>query len=125
MLTQLRLAGKLEQAAGIVFGECVDCTPSEYKPFVAAGFSLGEALDNLLGGLKTPVLSGLTFGHTANQLTFPFGVTATLDADAGILEISESGVTPWQFYSDLYLITSTSARVTRPPDIIFSRTGRA
>ncbi len=94
MLTQLRLAGKLEQAAGIVFGECVDCTPSEYKPFVAAGFSLGEALDNLLGGLKIPVLSGLTFGHTADQLTFPFGVTATLDADAGILEISESGVTP-------------------------------
>ena len=27
MLTQLRLAGKLASAAGIVFGECQDCRP--------------------------------------------------------------------------------------------------
>ena len=29
MLTQLRLAGKLQQAAGIIIGECADCTPSD------------------------------------------------------------------------------------------------
>src|SRR5499427_3037350 len=32
MLTQLRLAGKLDSAAGIVFGECKDCRPRDYKP---------------------------------------------------------------------------------------------
>src|SRR5947208_7789932 len=32
MLTQLRLAGKLDAAAGIVFGECNACRPSDYKP---------------------------------------------------------------------------------------------
>jgi muramoyltetrapeptide carboxypeptidase len=92
MLTQLRLAGKLEQAAGIVFGECVDCGPRDFKPFVAAGFSLGEVLDAILGTLKIPVLFGLTFGHTADQLTLPFGIAATLDAAAGTLEIKEAGV---------------------------------
>lgn len=92
MLTQLRLAGKFEQAAGVIFGDCEACTPSEYKPFVAAGFSLGEVLDAILGNLKVPVLSGLTVGHVDNQLTLPLGVTATLDADAGSLEIKEAGV---------------------------------
>jgi len=92
MLTQLRLAGKFDQAAGIVFGECVDCGPKDYKPFVAAGFSLGEVLDAILSDLKIPVLFGLTFGHTADQLTLPIGVSAAVDADAGTLEITEAGV---------------------------------
>jgi muramoyltetrapeptide carboxypeptidase len=42
--------------------------------------------------LKIPVLFGLTFGHTADQLTLPFGIAATLDAAAGTLEIKEAGV---------------------------------
>ena len=92
MLTQLRLAGKLDQAAGIIFGDCVGCTPNDYKPFVAAGFSLGEVLDSILGSVKVPVLSGLTIGHVEDQLTLPMGVMATLDAEAGTLEIKESGV---------------------------------
>ena len=92
MLTQLRLAGKLQQAAGIVFGECADCGAGDYKPFVAAGFSLGETVDAILGDLKIPVLAGLTIGHTDDQLTLPLGVMATLDAEAGTLEIKESAL---------------------------------
>ena len=92
MLTQLRLAGKLDQAAGIIFGDCVGCAPNDYKPFVAAGFSLGEVLDSILGSVKVPVLSGLTIGHVEDQLTLPMGMMATLDAEAGTLEIKESGV---------------------------------
>ncbi len=92
MLTQLRLAGKLEAAAGIIFGECVDCGPSDYKPFVSAGFSLGEVLDATLGNLRIPVLFGLTIGHTSDQMTLPMGVSAQLDADGGSIEITESAV---------------------------------
>src|SRR5690606_36984148 len=58
MLTQLRLAGKLESAAGIVFGECQDCRPRDFRPSYESTFSLGEVLDHILGGLKVPVLSG-------------------------------------------------------------------
>jgi muramoyltetrapeptide carboxypeptidase len=53
---------------------------------------VGEVVDNLLGGLQIPVLSGLTIGHTSDQLTLPLGVTATLDATAGTLDLKESGV---------------------------------
>lgn len=93
MLTQLRLAGKLEQAAGIIFGECAGCGPGDYKPSFASPYTLGEVLDNILGALKVPVLSGLTIGHTSDQLTLPLGVMATLDATGGTLEIKEAGVT--------------------------------
>lgn len=92
MLTQLRLAGKLDAAAGIVFGECARCTPREYKPGFDSNFSLGEIVDDILGGLQVPVLTGLTFGHTADQLTLPLGCMAELDADKGTLTIEEAGV---------------------------------
>jgi muramoyltetrapeptide carboxypeptidase len=90
MLTQLRLAGKLDAAAGIVFGECNACRPREFQPSFESTFSFGEVLDNIFGGLKIPVLSGLTFGHTDDQLTLPEGVMASLDADAQRLSIEEA-----------------------------------
>lgn len=92
MLTQLRLAGKFDQAAGIVFGECSECTPNDYKPSFAWDATLGEVLDNILGSTRVPVLSGLTIGHTADQLTLPLGVNATLNADEKTLELKEAGV---------------------------------
>lgn len=90
MLTQLRLAGKLDAAAGIVFGECNACRPRDFQPSFESTFSLGEVLDNLLAGLKIPVLSGLTIGHTDDQATLPLGVAATLDSEKGELSIEES-----------------------------------
>lgn len=89
MLTQLHLAGKLEQAAGIVWGECLECVPRKFEPSFEATFSTGEVVDRILGRLKIPVLSGLTIGHTADQLTLPEGVMATLDAAAGTLILEE------------------------------------
>jgi muramoyltetrapeptide carboxypeptidase len=92
MLTQLRLAGKFEGVRGIIFGECANCRPSDYKPSSVSVYSLGEILDNIFGSLNVPVLSGLTIGHTSDQLTLPLGVQATLDADKGTLEIKEPAV---------------------------------
>lgn len=92
MLTQLRLAGKFKNVAGIVFGECKDCRAHDYKPSISNPYSLGEVLDNAFGELNVPVLSGLTIGHTDDQLTLPLGVRATLDATRGALTIEESGV---------------------------------
>jgi muramoyltetrapeptide carboxypeptidase len=89
MLTQLRLAGKLQAAAGIVFGECRDCRPREYQPSFENTLSLGEVLDEILGKLDIPVLSGLAVGHTGDQLTLPLGVAATLDTAAGQLVFDE------------------------------------
>ncbi|MCA1815251.1 MAG: LD-carboxypeptidase, partial [Acidobacteria bacterium] len=92
MLSQLRLAGKLDQAAAVVFGECSECQPNDYKPSFAWDSTLGEVLDNILGGLRVPVFTGLTIGHTSDQLTLPLGVQATLNADEKTLELKEAGV---------------------------------
>jgi len=90
MLTQLRLARKFDGVAGVIFGECHECTPREFQPSFESTFSLGEIVDRILGKLDVPVLSGLTFGHTDDQLTLPEGVMATLDAGKQELVIEES-----------------------------------
>jgi muramoyltetrapeptide carboxypeptidase len=92
MLTQLRLAGKFADVARVIWGECDACGPRDYKPSTVSAYTLGEVVDNILGGLKVPVLSGLAIGHTNDQLTLPLGVTATLNASGGTLEVREAGV---------------------------------
>jgi muramoyltetrapeptide carboxypeptidase len=92
MLTQLRLAGKLQSAKGIIVGYCKGCDYDVLQPSRIWDYSLGEIVDNLLGNLGIPVIYGLTIGHTSNQLTLPIGVNAELDADAKTLNIIESGV---------------------------------
>jgi muramoyltetrapeptide carboxypeptidase len=92
MLTQLRLAGKLAAAAGVVFGECVSCGPGDYMPEFSSTLSLGEVLDMIVGRLNAPSFAGLMIGHTESQLTLPLGVLATLDADKGDLVIEEPAV---------------------------------
>jgi muramoyltetrapeptide carboxypeptidase len=86
MFTQLRLAGKLQAAAGIVVGECKDCPPPGHE----SEFSLGEVVDALLGDLGIPVLYGLSFGHTTDQVTLPLGARATLDADRQTLVVEQA-----------------------------------
>jgi muramoyltetrapeptide carboxypeptidase len=93
MLTHLRLAGKLKNIKGLIIGECADCRPREFKPSFESTFSLGEVLDNILGNLPVPVLTGLTIGHTEDQLTLPEGVSATLDTATATLTIEESATT--------------------------------
>jgi muramoyltetrapeptide carboxypeptidase len=90
MLTQLRLAGKFRGIKGLVIGECSECTPRQFQPSFESTFSLGEVLNNILGDLKVPVLTGMTIGHTDDQLTLPLGVQARLDAAAETLTIDES-----------------------------------
>jgi muramoyltetrapeptide carboxypeptidase len=91
MLNQLKLAGKLQQSAGILFGECNDCG-TEGRGAKTWDDSLGEVLDKTFENINIPVFYGLTFGHTADQLTIPLGAEAEMDADSCVLNIIESGV---------------------------------
>jgi len=88
MLVQLKLAGKLQQAAGIVFGTCTDCAPS--RSSFELTLSLSDVLDEMLGSLEKPVLAGILFGHTKEKSIIPIGVEAELDAGARRLTIVES-----------------------------------
>lgn len=89
MLTQLLLAGKLQQAAGIVFDVCSGCTPEENS----ADFTVAEVLKDRLGRLGKPVLSCLHFGHTPDKATLPLGVAAELCSEQGGLTVVESATT--------------------------------
>jgi muramoyltetrapeptide carboxypeptidase len=88
MFTQLKLAGKLKAAVGIIIGECANCPP----PNVSSAYSLGEVIDYLLGDLGIPVFFGLSFGHTIDQVTLPIGAMAAMDADRKTLTVEEAGV---------------------------------
>lgn len=84
MLTQLKLAGKLGAAAGIVFGYSTGKTSRGVGPAEVAGEILRE--------VGVPAVYGLPIGHEADQATLPLGVEAELDASAGRLAVTESGV---------------------------------
>ena len=50
-------------------------------------------VDEILGHLRIPVLSGLTIGHTDDQLTLPLGVDGRLSTPTrASWSIEESGV---------------------------------
>lgn len=94
MLSQLLLAGKLKDAAGILVGECVDCRPGDSKRNVLPlSYSVESVLRDRLGSLGIPVVYGMRFGHGTDQFTLPIGVMASLHASSGAVrfKIEESG----------------------------------
>lgn len=90
MLTQLRLAGKLQQAKGIIVGKCHGCEPDDSRG--TWDYDLSQVIEEIIKPLDIPCYYGLMFGHTKDQLTLPMGLNAEMDADAMILTINESAV---------------------------------
>ncbi len=88
MLTQLRLAGKFDDCAGVVFGDFADC-PIEYPEF---GLSLEEIIRDVVAPSGKPIFTGLRCGHCSPKLTLPFGVKCRMDADKCTLTVLESAV---------------------------------
>lgn len=88
MLTQLRLAGKFDDCAGVIFGDFADC-PVEYPEF---GLTLEEIIRDVVAPCGKPVFTGLRCGHCSPKLTLPFGVNCHMDADTCTLTVLESAV---------------------------------
>jgi muramoyltetrapeptide carboxypeptidase len=88
MLTQLRLAGAFEACAGVVLGDWNHCVPDEGE----RSQELEEVFRDVLSSAGKPVLTGFHAGHCSPNPTFPFGVEAVLDADAGTLELVEAAL---------------------------------
>jgi len=92
MLMQLKLAGKLENVRGIIFGEMLDCAQT-----TSQDYTLQEVVARVVGNLGVPVAYGVPSGHvTSGNITLPFGVRAKLTVRGGKagLRILESAVTP-------------------------------
>jgi muramoyltetrapeptide carboxypeptidase len=82
MLTHLRRAGYFDRAAAVVggaFGNAGESSPEEVQ----------AVLDDRLGGLGIPVVTGADLGHAGRMQSWPIGVRARLDADAKTLTFQE------------------------------------
>ncbi|MBU4503297.1 MAG: LD-carboxypeptidase [Proteobacteria bacterium] len=80
MLTQMKMAGFFEGIAGLALGFFEDC--GEIKEI----FSI---VDNIFKHNDIPILAGFEAGHGRNNITIPFGITATLDSDKHLLSFHE------------------------------------
>lgn len=90
MLMQLRMAGKLKEVKGIVFGEMMQCIQSPDQTY-----TLQEVVNRIVGDLGVPVAYGLRSGHVSRQnVTLPLGVRAvmTVAQETVRLEILEAAV---------------------------------
>jgi muramoyltetrapeptide carboxypeptidase len=88
MLSQLRLAGKLDAAAGIILGTFRDCDPKAGE----TSLSLEQVFTDYFASLGIPVLMDFPAGHSANNATLPIGGWVELDADRHRVTVLEGPV---------------------------------
>jgi muramoyltetrapeptide carboxypeptidase len=91
MLMQLKLAGKLDDVRGIVFGQMRDCMQT-----ASQGYTLEEVVLRIVRYLGVPVAYGVPSGHVmAGNITLPMGLRAGLSVRDGrvSLKILEAAVT--------------------------------
>jgi len=87
MLMQLKLAGKLKDVRGMIFGEMLDCRQGPDQDY-----TLEEVILRIVEDLRIPVAFGLRSGHVSRaNITLPIGVRARLTVeDAVELRILEA-----------------------------------
>jgi len=88
MLTQLKLADKLNNLRGIILGDWKDCKAE--KP--EKSLSLMEVFENIILPLKVPTIYNVKAGHCKPMVTIPLGGEVALDAHRGELYIKEGVV---------------------------------
>lgn len=76
LLTQLKLAGKLDEVAAIAFGTFTDCEEPGGQ-----GRSVLNLLQQLTCDLEVPVVTGMPFGHGHHNFCVPLGAMAILSED--------------------------------------------
>lgn len=84
MLTQLAQSGILGQVAGVVFGQCTNCT----NPVAGyIGFTIDQVLEQYLTPLGVPAFQGAQIGHIAAQISLPVGAPVEIDAALGTIRV--------------------------------------
>ena len=76
-LLQLQQAGVLDAQRAVVLGAFTAWKKSPND----GGYSLATAIDRVRAATKTPILTGLPFGHVATKVTMPVGARVRLVVD--------------------------------------------
>jgi muramoyltetrapeptide carboxypeptidase len=79
-MAQLRLAGKLRDAAGFIIGQCSSCLP-------AYGENFNDVIRRELVPLGKPVLTNLQTAHGRYKAAIPIGAQANLNTNTNTLTI--------------------------------------
>ena len=85
MLTHLKMAGKLDGLAGVLFGDFTGCEGDGPR-------DVRQVVGEIFAAAPYPVAMGLSAGHGEENLTLPFGVKWALDGHNGTLALIESPV---------------------------------
>jgi muramoyltetrapeptide carboxypeptidase len=91
-LNHLIRAGKLDGAAGFVFGTNVNLRGQTIPEGSESTLSIEEILDELIAPLGIPAIANVPVGHGKHMATMPLGAKVRLDAAAKTLEVTEAAV---------------------------------
>jgi muramoyltetrapeptide carboxypeptidase len=81
MLSQMKLAGCFQQLAGLILGDFVNCGDQQ---------ELFRIVSDIFADINIPILGGFEAGHREQNLTIPFGIDATMDADQRTLKYHQT-----------------------------------
>ena len=91
-LNHLVRAGKLDNAAGLVFGTNVNLQYQTLPEGPESTLSVEEMLDELISPLGIPAIANVPVGHGKHMATMPLGTRVHLDGAAKTLEVLEAAV---------------------------------
>ena len=86
MLTTLRHAGWLARVAAIAVGQLTKCDPGP------DGREIPHVLEDRLGDLGIPVVTGVPSGHDEVNRELPLGAPVVVDADGATLLLEHPAV---------------------------------
>jgi muramoyltetrapeptide carboxypeptidase len=93
-LNHLVRAGKLDNAAGFVFGTDVNLNPQTVPEGPESTLSIEQILDELIAPLGIPAIANLPVGHGKHMATMPLGATVRVDGKSKTLEVVDAAVGP-------------------------------
>lgn len=88
MLSNMRLAGKLDNPAAVLLGQFARCEPDNPE----RSFTIDEVFDHYFQGASYPVVKGFPTGHVIDNATIPMGVQAEFNTRTMELTILEDPV---------------------------------
>lgn len=86
MITQLKLAGVLDQISGFIYGKCTRCDAG------ANSLTLKQVFDDHIKPLNIPAFYGGMISHEEKNVTIPVGLRAEMNADNFSFKILEKAV---------------------------------
>jgi muramoyltetrapeptide carboxypeptidase len=86
MLSQLALAGKFHDAAGVILGDFSDCDPEDNDK----SLPLDAIFEHYFAALDIPVATGLSTGHCRPNYPIPLGLRVRLNTSLGHLFVEEA-----------------------------------